>query len=291
MFSKRMVPVIVAAATGITVFAGPVAAQNKAPAAQPPQLPYYRHIDPSAPAPDIKAWPVIRFVAVDNFPPFSYRDKKGALTGFNVAIAGTLCRVLRVECRFSVKQFDEARKDVEQGRADVLLTGLSETAETGRKLSFTRPYFRFSARFAVRRATPMTIANPRTLAGKRIGVITGSSHETFLLRYFSRSKIRGFGTTQEANEALRTGVVDALLDDAIKLMFWINGSASKGCCRFTGDAYVDPAGFSKSLSMAVKAGNRSLLGLLDHGLDRLQVTGRFEKVFSRYFPASPWKGN
>lgn len=270
---------------------GTLHAQNKMPAPEPGQLPHYRHIDPSAPAPDLKAWPIIRFATVGDFPPFSFTDKSGALTGFNIAIASTLCRVLRVECRFGVSTFEGARKDVEEGRADVLLTGLSENSTSGQSLSFTRPYFRFSARFAVRRATPMSKADPRTLAGKRIGVITGTAHEVFLLKYFSRSKIRGFSTSKEANEALRTGVVDALFDDAVKLMFWLNGSASRGCCRFTGDAYVDPAGFSRPLSMAVKAGNKPLLVLLDHGLDRLQISGRFEKIFSQYFPASPWKGN
>lgn len=252
-------------------------------------VPLFRHIDPSKKDPDFKAYPVIRFAVVDNFPPFSYRTTTGALSGFNISVANSLCRILRTECSFMVKSFEGASSAIKTGGADALITGLRQNAKTADGLSFTRPYYRFSARFAVRQSTPITSNDVRSLAGKRLGVMVGTHHARFLKENFRRSKIREFDNASDAHEGLRTGAIDALFGDSLKLMFWIKGAASKNCCRFAGDAYLDPQTFSPPMAIAVKRGNKKLRDLLDHALDRQQVSGRFSKIFRQYFPLSPWQ--
>ncbi len=254
-------------------------------------VPLFRHIDPTTKDPDFKAYQAIRFAVSDDFPPFSYRTGNGALTGFNIAIANSLCRILRVECLFMVKPFKEANNAVLNKQVDAIVTGITETAETTKVLSFTRPYFRFSARFVVRKISAINNSNVRALAGKRLGVIAGSEHAAFLKTNFRRSKVRAFETRQDAFEGLRTGAVDALFGDSLQLMFWITGSNSRDCCRFVGDAYVDVTTFSQPMAIAVGPDNRKLRELLDYALDRLQVSGRYSKIFRQYFPLSPWQDN
>jgi len=251
-------------------------------------VPLFRHIDPTRKDPDFKAYQVIRFAVSDDFPPFSYRTSNGALTGFNVAIANSLCRILRVECLFMVKPFNQANDAVKDQQADAIITGLAETAQTTTVLSFTRPYFRFSARFAVRKISAINSSNVGALAGKRLGVIAGSEHEVFLKENFRRSTVRAFDNRQDAFDGLRTGAVDALFGDSLQLMFWITGRKSKDCCRFAGDAYVDVATFSQPMAIGVGPDNRKLRELLDYALDRLQTSGRYSKIFRQYFPLSPW---
>ncbi len=265
----------------------PVYAQEEN-ASKPVVVPLFRHIDPTKKDPDFKAYQVIRFSVTDDFPPFSYRTGNGALTGFNIAVANAMCRILRVECLFSVKPFDQANKAIENKEADAVLTGLAETAETTKTLAFTRPYYRFSARFAVRKISTIKTNNTRAMAGKRLGAIAGTQHATFLKDTFRRSKLREFDNADDAFEGLRTGAVDALFGDSLQLMFWITGAKSKDCCRFVGDAYVDQKTFSQPMAIAVGADNKKLRDLLDHALDRLQISGRYSKIFLQYFPLSPW---
>jgi len=253
------------------------------------QVPAFRHIDPLAKNSNFKAFPIIRFAVSDNFPPFAYRNKNKVLTGFNILIASTICKVLRVECQFVVKPFNQAKQSVEDGLADVLITGLRQTTASSEKLGFTRPYFRFTARFAVRQSASIKKSDIRSLAGKRLGVATGTYHARFLKLYFSRSKLREFDNANDAFEALRTGAIDALFGDSVKMMFWLKGTASKNCCRFAGDAFLDPSSFSQPMSLAVKKGNHKLLDLMNHALDRLQVSGRYAKIYKQYFPLSIWK--
>ena len=283
-------PLTLARVAGFVMLAClPAGAQDNNKAGEAVVVPQFRHIDPSRPEPDFKVFPVIRFAASKDFPPFSYLDKDGALTGFNVSIANAVCKVLRVDCRFVVEPFDKARRLVEEGKADALITGLQQNSKTATKLAFTKPYFRFSARFAVRESAPIRDSSARTLAGKRLGVVSGSQHAAFLDTYFKLSKIHKFKTVTEAEEGLRTGAVDALFDDSLRLMFWIKGSASKGCCRLVGDAYMEPDSFSQPITIAVKRDNVKLRALIDHALDRLQVSGRFAAIYRQYFPLSMWK--
>lgn len=253
-------------------------------------VPLFRHIDPARKDPDFKAYTAIRFVVTDDFPPFSYRTKNGALTGFNIAIANSVCRVLRVECLFKVKPFAQAAQALESNEADALVTGLRQDDRTVQKMTFTRPYYRFSARFAMRKSMPVKASDVRALAGKRLGVVIATPHARFLQENFTTSKIRQFDTTSDAQEGLRTGAIDALFDDSLKLMFWIKGSSSKNCCRFLGDAYLDPETFSRPMAIAVRRENHKLRDLLDHALDRLQISGRYARIYRQYFPLSTWKG-
>lgn len=250
-------------------------------------VPQFRHIDPSRTEPSVRDIALVRFVADDSFPPFSYRDGDGALTGLNVSVADAICRELKLKCEFVVKPWDEAVASVEKGEADAMLSGLKMTSATLERFDFTAPYLRTVGRFAVRNQNQMPSADVKSLAGKRIGVIAGSAHEAWVKAYFPRSLLKSYQTEAQAGEALRTGAIDAVFGDAYRLIFWIHGQSARRCCRLLPGAFVEPGYFSAGISIAVRRGNRRLLDVLDYGLDRLQTTGEFARIYRKFFPEPP----
>ena len=251
-------------------------------------VPLFRHVVPDASAPDLRNFAPLRFLADGDFPPFSYLNAKGALAGFNVELADAVCRELHLACEFVVKPWNDIPGAVANGEGDAAIAGIRITPQNAEKLDFTRPFYRPMARFAVRYQFRVKPPYVSTLAGKRIGVMAGSAHEAWLKTAFVHSNIRPFATQAEAMEALRTGAIDAMFDDAVRLMFWIAGSEARGCCRLVKGAYVDEASFSPAMTIAVKRGNQQLLKALDYGLDRLQQDGIYADIFRRYFPENPW---
>jgi polar amino acid transport system substrate-binding protein len=252
------------------------------------QVPSFRHIDPTQPVPDLRAVKTVRFLTDDDFPPFSYREGDGELTGFNVALAKALCADLRLTCEFIPTPWEDLVPALARGAGDAILAGLRISGATVAEVDFTRPYYRSLARFAVRAESPLAEADLRSLAGKRVGVLTGTAHEAYLAANFGRSNIRPFPEETEAREALRTGRIDALFDDATRHMFWLAAEDSRDCCEFAKGAYVAPEYFSPPMAIAVKAGNETLREVLDYGLDRLQTSGAFAESYRRFFPMSPW---
>ena len=251
-------------------------------------VPVFRHIDPTAEVPPLRDAGTVRFITDADFPPFSYRDAFGSLTGFNVMLAEALCADLRLNCEFVPRAWEDLVPALEAGEGDAILGGLAISPDVLQSVDFTRPYFRTLARFAVREGT-LPGADPEVLAGERVGVMAGTAHEAFLRVYFSRSDIRPFDNATEAREALRTGDLDAIFDDAVRHMFWLASPASRNCCGFSGGAYLDPAYFSRPLAIAVARGDESLRAVLDYGLDRVQASGDFARAYRLFFPMPPWR--
>jgi polar amino acid transport system substrate-binding protein len=275
----------------------PTAAQNGG-SAQPEEeagggaeeefpVPAFRHVDATAPVPPLREVGTVRFITDDDFPPFSYRDAFGSLTGFNVMLAEALCADLRLTCEFVPRPWGELIAALEANEGEAILAGLTISERTLPAVEFTRPYFRTLARFVVRNGT-LDKVDPAALAGKRIGVVAGTAHEAFLQAYFSQSEISPFDDATAAREALRTGSLDALFDDTVRHMYWLASPASHDCCSFAGGPYVDPTYFSHPLSVAVKRGDERLRQVLDYGLDRAQLSGDYAKVYRLFFPMSPW---
>lgn len=250
-------------------------------------VPQFRHIDPTRTEPVVRDIALVRFVADDSFPPFSYRDGDGALTGLNVSVADAICRELKLKCEFLVKPWDEAVESVAKGEADAVLSGLKMTPATLERFDFTAPYLRTVGRFAVRIQNQIPSPDVKSLAGKRIGVIAGSAHEAWIKAYFPRSLIKSYRTEGEAEEALRTGGLDTLFGDAYRLIFWVHGQSARQCCRLLPGAFVEPGYFSSGITIAVRRGNRRLLEALDYGLDRLQTSGEFARIYRKFFPEPP----
>ena len=279
-------------AAAIALVSVPVAAQDESgngaeEEAKDFPVPAFRHIDPTAPVPALRNLGTIRFITDEDFPPFSYRDAFGSLTGFNVLLAEALCADLRLNCEFVPRPWEELTTALQNGEGDAILGGLTMSPQTLETLDFTRPYFRTLARFAVRAGT-MSEADQRALAGKRVGVMDGTAHEAFLEAWFTGSEIMPFDDATEAREALRTGDLDAMFDDAVRHMFWMASPASRKCCDFAGGAYLDPVYFSRPLAIAVERGNDRLVDVLDYGLDRIQASGDFATVYRLFFPMPPW---
>jgi polar amino acid transport system substrate-binding protein len=261
--------------------------EDAADADEPFAVPKFRHVDPHAPVPPLRAVRTVRFITDEDFPPFSYRDAHGQLTGFNVVLAEAVCADLRLSCEFVIRPWEELMDALEADEGDVILAGLRVSDEALEVLDFTRPYYRTTARFAVRAET-LDTADPRSLAGRPVGVLAGTAHEAFLAQHFKAAEITAFDDETEAREALRTGGIDALFDDALRHMFWLAAEASRACCAFAGGAYVEPDYFSVPLAMEVRRGDDTLREVLDYGLDRVQMSGDYDAVFRLFFPMSPW---
>lgn len=255
-------------------------------------MPRFRTVDPARPA---AASPLagdaaapLRFLADEDFPPFSYRDVNGNPAGFSIALANALCEDLRLTCSFVLKPWDRLLPALAAGEGNAVLGGPRISAATLGQADFTAPYFRPLGRFAVRNGVKIDDPGLRELAGRRIGAVAGSAHEAWIRVHYPRSVLRSLPDAAAAAGALKSGAIDVWFGDAVTQMFWMQGSEAAGCCRFLGGAYVDPAGFSPGMAIAVTRGNDGLRQRLDAGLDRLEASGATPALLRRYLPMGLW---
>jgi polar amino acid transport system substrate-binding protein len=251
-------------------------------------VPRFRHIDPDAKVPKIDARQRLTLIADADFPPFSYADAGGNPKGLAVDVALALCAKLNLACSIKLLNWNDLSPALARGEGDAIISGLRLDDPTLAAFDATRPLYRSLGRFAVRSQNPIREPSIRFLAGKRVGVAKASAHEAWLKRYFPYSQIVAQESLGAAEDALRESRIDALFGDGLSLVYWTLGEASQACCKLVPGAFIDDDYFSRSFVFFVRRGDAGLRKTLDYGLDQLQETGEWDKIFRTYVPASPW---
>jgi polar amino acid transport system substrate-binding protein len=266
------------------VVSGRAAAQEAAT----PVFPLFRHIDSLAKPPTGVAQRSIRLLTDRDFPPFSYATPEGKAAGVSVDLALAACAELKANCTIVAKPFNALLPALLNNEGDVIVSGLRIDAAVLKKAAMTRPYFWSLGRFAVRVGSQLRGSDIRSLAGRRIGYVTNSSHGAWLEKYYSRSTLTGFPSEAEMYEALRTGALDVSFGDGLRLIYWLAGSSSRGCCKPLDGAFVDRQFFSNNLSFLTRREDRDTVMAFDYALDRLQEKKTSAEIFARYLPGGLW---
>lgn len=238
---------------------------------------------PSAPS-DQPRRSVLRFVTDSDFPPFNFLDDDGILVGFNVDLARAICLELGLPCDVSARPWAELFPALKRREADAAIASHRITASALRAVDFTDRYFQTPARFAALRDYEAGDITPERLEGKSIGVVKGSAHEAYLRVFFRDSPLELYDRSELAREALITGKVAYIFDDAASLVFWLNGTLSRGCCEFRGGPYTEPFYFGDGIAIALAKGDRQLKAQINVALQKVRASGRLDELVQRYFP-------
>jgi polar amino acid transport system substrate-binding protein len=238
--------------------------------------------------PDLARLSVIRFMTEVDYPPFNFAGPDGNPAGFNVDLARLICEELKVNCTVQMRRFDTLFDALNENRGDAAIASIAVSEQTRRRVDFSDPYYRPTARFVGRRNAAGEAITPEQLEGKKVAVVSGSAHEQYLRMLFTEAEVRGYRDSDSAREALRRGEVDYLFGDGFALSFWLNGASSGGCCAFAGGPFIESRYFGEGIGVAVKRGNDTMRMAVNWALYRIWETGRFTDLWLRYFPISPF---
>jgi polar amino acid transport system substrate-binding protein len=286
MLSVQMIPSRAAVlAVAVCLFAAPLVAAGIA-AAQAPTVFVPGFWDPKRrpERPDLGRLTALRFLTEEDYPPFNFKGPDGMPIGFNVDLARAICVELNVTCTIQVRRFDTLIAALDEGRGDAIIASLAITPATRLQVDFTDRYYRSPARFVGRKGLALDDVTPARLAGKRVAVVAGSAHEAYLRDFFAETAIQSLPNAEAALAALQKGDADLVFGDGIMLAFWLNGTASAGCCAFRGGPFVESRYFGEGVGIAVKRGNELLKRALDYALFRLWEKGVYTDLYLRYFP-------
>jgi ABC-type amino acid transport substrate-binding protein len=159
-----------------------------------------------------------------NYPPLAFKQD-GELTGIEVQFARQLGTDLGVKIVFVETPFPDLIPALRAGHVDVIMSGISITNERKKVVSFTHPYLRVGQMRLMRRAD---IGRLKSLAAMnrpttRIGVVTGTTGETYARANLRHAKIEGFGDVDAAVSALRTDRIDVFIHDAPSIWRIVGG--------------------------------------------------------------------
>jgi len=272
----------------VAAFLFKIASAEAAEPSGPYKLPRFRQTESGTRPPVFAEGMRLRLLADADFPPFSFATGGGGAAGLAVELALAACEAAKVSCEVILKPYAELRSAFASDGGDAIIAGPHLDDAILSKAQVTRPWFKTLGRFVVQTGSPLTAPGAKALAGKRIGAARNSQHAAWLAAYYGDSEVVTFDNEPAAFEALRSGGIDALFGDDLRLIYWVVGSDARGCCKLLGGAFVDPAYFTRNLSFVVQGGRPDVRQALDYGLDKAQDSGTTEQLFNRYVPLDPW---
>lgn len=265
--------------------------------AQTQIIPNYFDTQERIPIADVRKIDRLRFLTTVDFPPFSFLDENGRLTGFHVDLARNICAILKIidRCQIQAIEWKDLPDAIERKQGEAIIAGFAISADARQKYLFSRPYLELPARFIARNADNLDLAPLYAVKETegavwkkkdplKVGVIRNSAHEAMLKDWFPRSEIVLFDDRNAIYKALKSGDVNLLFGDGLQFSFWLSGEDAAGCCQFIGGPYLSQYYLGEGLAVAVAKDNAELLKTLNYGLSLLGKNGSFAELYLRYFP-------
>jgi len=144
----------------------------------------------------------------------------GRLTGFDVEFAKRLAYYLNAKCNFSIIEYPAIVAAALTGKIDLLIANLNATPERRKMMLFSDTYVDSEISFLVRKdRLPSESADVITqlsqLAGRKVGVKTGTIYEDVLKEAVSDAIPIHFTTITDEVEALKSGKITGFLVDEV----------------------------------------------------------------------------
>lgn len=210
------------------------------------------------------------------YPPFTYHDDNGELTGLDIELGKALADKLGVEVEFQEAAWDSLLIGIDTERFDTVINSVSITNERAEKYDFSDPYY-YEARRVVVRADDDSIHSPEDLNGKKIATNTTNA---FIPWYEEQGvEVVGIDTSGEAIDLLLSGRVDFVGTSVPVLNAYLQehpDAADK-----VKEAFVIPNS-EDVIAIPVRKGEPEFLDAINAALAELREEGTLKEISEKY---------
>jgi ABC-type amino acid transport substrate-binding protein len=145
------------------------------------------------------------------FPPYEMTTDAGEFEGIDIDTAKAIAEKLGLELQIDDMDFDAALLSVQQGKADIVMAGVTVTDERKAVMDFSDSYATGIQSIIVPEGSDIT--SPDDLAGKKIGTQRGTTGYIYCSDDFGDDAVVAYDDGLTAVQALKNGQVDAVVID------------------------------------------------------------------------------
>ena len=119
--------------------------------------------------------------------------------------------------------------------------------------------------------------------GKKLGVQRATIFHDFLDANFPNSKIKLYGTIDEALLDLKTDRLDVVMSDGLQLLDGFLNKKEGKDYEFVGKVYTDPKWFGEGIGVVVHPDNKDLAHKFNEAIKSLREKGIYQKISKKWF--------
>ena len=208
------------------------------------------------------------------FPPYEMTTDTGAFEGIDVDTAQAIAEKLGLELQIDDMEFDAALLSVQQGKADIVMAGVTVTDERKAVMDFSDSYATGIQSIIVPEGSD--IATPDDLAGKKIGTQRGTTGYIYCSDDFGDDAVVAYDNGLTAVQALSNGQVDAVVID--------NAPAQEYVAANPGLVVLDTSYAEEDYAIGMAKGS-ALEDAINAALEELKADGTLQSIVDKYITA------
>ncbi len=209
------------------------------------------------------------------FPPYEMTTDSGEFEGIDIETAQAIADKLGLELQIDDMDFDAALLAVQQGKADMVMAGVTVTDERQNVMDFTDSYATGIQSIIVKEDSD--IASVDDLAGKKIGTQRGTTGYLYCSDDFGDENVVAYDNGLTAVQMLNNGQVDCVVID--------NAPAKEFIAANPGLKLLDTAYVEESYAIGVGKGNTELKDANNTALEELKADGTLQAIVDKYITA------
>ena len=209
------------------------------------------------------------------FPPYEMTTDSGELEGIDVDTAEAIAEKLGLELQIDDMDFDAALLSVQQGKADIVMAGVTVTDERKAVMDFSDSYATGIQSIIV--PNDSDIASPDDLAGKKIGTQRGTTGYIYCSDDFGEDSVVAYDSGLTAVQALNNGQVDAVVID--------NAPATEYVAANPGLKVLDTSYAEEDYAIGMAKGS-ALEDAVNKALEELKADGTLQAIVDKYINAN-----
>ncbi len=216
------------------------------------------------------------------YPPFSWKESDGTLKGFDIEIAEAICAELKRKCVLVEQDWDGMIPALLAKKFDTIIASMSITEERKKRVDFSDKYYNTPAKFVAKKGSGLKISKSG-LAGKRIGLQRGTTHQCYMEKMYPDVELVLYGTQDEVFQDLAIGRIDAQFSDSIAADDGFLKTDAGKDFEFVGGDQHDEACHGPGAGMAVRKQDTQLRDDLNGAIKAIRANGVYQKINAKYF--------
>jgi len=215
--------------------------------------------------------------------PFEMRDRTGEIIGFDVDMAKLMARELGVKVHLVNTQWDGIIPALLTEKFDILMSGMTITAERAEQVQFSDPYIIIGQSLLINPKLKDQIHSYQDLDDSkwRIATKLGTSGELAAAKFMPKATIHKFETEADAVMDVRSGRSDAFVYDFPYNAVYV--------AQNPGQVIHLPTPFThEPLGFGMRKDDPAMVGWVNQFLARAKADGAYQALYGKWFERSAW---
>jgi polar amino acid transport system substrate-binding protein len=219
-----------------------------------------------------------------SMPPLNMTTKDGEIIGLEPDIARGIATAMGVKLRFETMPFSGLLPSLEEGRVDMIMSGMTITSKRNLKVAFVGPYYTSGKAFLTKIKTIAAIDDTTEInrPDVKLAALKGSTSELFVQTVLFNTTLVAVKDYDEAVGMVIRDEVHALVADYPICVVSVFRYPDKGLMSILTPLTYEPLG------IALPANDPHLVNWTGNFLNSLKGSGALEELKKRWINNASW---